>query len=98
LLLHVVREALELVARREPVGRPIGLDRATTDAFVTIAGLKLGTERLPDAGVEIAPARHLRAKLDDAAVEGVDGRALIVDLLLEGPGFDGELPELHPVP
>src|SRR5439155_21430111 len=55
-------------------------------------------EGLPDPRVEVAPPRHLGAKLDHPAVEGVDRRVLVGDLLLEGPGLHRELTELHPVP
>jgi hypothetical protein len=64
---------------------------------VATAGLQLGAERLPDSRVQVAPARHLRAQLDDAVVERVDRGLLLGDLGLERPRLDRELSELEPV-
>ena len=97
LLRHAVGEALELVPRRELAGHAVGAERATTDRAVATAGLQLRAEWLPDSRVQLAPARHLRAQLDDAAVEGIDRCLLLGDLRLEGPGLDRELSELEPV-
>src|SRR5439155_279310 len=95
LLRHALCEALHLVLRREPVGERA---RAAADAFVARAGHELGTERLPDARVELVPAHHLLAELGGAAVERVDGVALVGDLPGEGPRLAGELAQLGPVP
>src|SRR5207244_8849939 len=59
---------------------------------------ELGTERLPYARVEFAPAHHLLAELGGTAVERVDGLALVGDLPGEGPRLAGELAQLGPVP
>src|SRR5207244_4824727 len=82
LLRHALREALELVSRRQPAGHAVGSERATADRTITTARLELGAEGLPDSRVEVAPARHLRAQVDDAAIEGFDGRLLLGDLRL----------------
>ena len=47
--------------------------------------------------MQVTPARHLRAQLDDTLVERIDGRLLLGDLRLERSRLDGELPELEPV-
>src|SRR5207245_116075 len=83
-----------LVPRRDPRGN---LHGAATDALVARAGSELGTERLPDARVELAPSHHLLPELDDAAIERVDRLALLGDLPGEGPGFARQLAQLHPV-
>src|SRR3989442_814541 len=72
-------------------------DGAATDALVARAGSELGTERLPDARVELAPSHHLLPELDDAAIERVDRLALLGDLPGEGPGFASQLAQLGPV-
>src|SRR5947207_11028156 len=66
LLLHALREPLQLgpdcdppgdfVPRRDPRGN---LDPAATDTLVARARSELGTERFPDARVELAPAHDL---------------------------------------
>src|SRR5437899_6373603 len=98
LLRHALREALELVPRREPASHAVRAKRATADRAVATAGLELRAERLPDPRVEVTPARHLLAQLDDATIEGVDRRLLLGELLFEGASLYRELPELHPIP
>src|SRR5213592_4198388 len=104
LLFHALGETLQLVPpydspeglvpRRDPRGN---LHGAGTDALVARAGSELGTERLPDARVELAPSHHLLPELDDAAIERVDRLALLGDLPGEGPGFASQLAQLGPI-
>src|SRR5262249_5603665 len=87
----------ELAPGRGPPAFPTRGRRGAADRAVATAGLELRTERLPDPRVKLAPTCHLSAQLDDPPIEGVDGRLLLGDLLLEGPRLERQLPELNPV-
>src|SRR4030095_15773635 len=82
LLAHRLAQAVELVTRRQAGPLRIRLRRAA-DTPVAAPGSPARAERLPDLGLELAPARH---RLTDL----VEHHAVMAKLLLEEGGVAGE--------
>jgi hypothetical protein len=81
-------QAVELVAGRQAGPLRVRLRRAA-DTSVAAPGSQAGPERLPDLGLELAPARH---RLTDL----VEHQAVMAKLLVEEGGVAGERAQLQP--